>query len=311
MHKKLEAYLEEIDLYLDVREGKEEILSEIKSHILEKAEQEFGEITEIALEKVIAKYGSAQKVAEKYMDDFQIISPIFKKYLLRYTGILFAFHFGLTIISLIFGLSMLVFPFFYIPKMDTLQALFYIPMTLVFDFGLVGIFLYFVTQRKKEIKLPWPRIHFRFPEIHEKKPSRPKIIWLILMLSGFSCLIYAFVQYQTLFFLSLNFQEPPSLFNPEASKWYSLALITMLGCGIGSYIFRFFTQSEWVNLVRNAVYLLILGLIINNPIKDAFVDFPYFDLKTLSPAVIILLAVIFTIGFVKSLIIVWIRTTTK
>ena len=311
MYKKLQTYLEEIDHYLALREGKEEILSEIKSHILEKTEQEFGEITESALEKAIAKYGRARQVAEKYMDDVQIISPIFKKYLLRYTGILFAFHFGLTIISLIFGLSMLVFPFFYIPRMDTLQALFYLPMTLVYDFGLVGIFLYFVTQKKKEIKLPWPRIHFRFPEAHEKKPSRPKIIWLILMLSGFACLIYVFVQYQTVFFLSLNFREPTSLFNPEASKWYSLALITMLGCAIANYIFRFITQSEWINLVRNAAYLLILGLILNNPIKDAFVDFAYFDLKSLGTAVIILLAVIFTIGLVKSLIIVWIRTTTK
>ena len=131
------------------------------------------------------------------------------------------------------------------------------------------------------------------------------------MLSGFACLIYVFVQYQTVFFLSLNFREPTSLFNPEASKWYSLALITMLGCAIASYIFRFFTQPEWSNLVRNAVYLLIMGLIINNPIKDAFVDFPYFDLKSLGTAVIVLLTVIFAIGFIKSLIIVWIRTMTK
>lgn len=305
MYKKLEAYLEEIDHYLALREGKEEILSEIKSHILEKTELEFGETTEATLEKVIANYGGAQKVAEKYMDDFQIISPTFKKYLLRYTGILFAFHFGLTIISLIFGFSMLVFPFFFIPKMDTFQALFYIPMTLVFDFGLVGIFLYFVTQRKREMKLPWLKIRIHVPDESERK--RPKIIWLILMLIGFGGVIYVYVRYLSLFFLNLNFQEPPSLFNPEASRLYSLALIVMLGCGIGSYIIRFFSQSEWINLVRNGVYLIIIGFIINNPIEDAFVDFPYLDLKTLGSVVIVILAIIFAIGFIKSLIVIWNR----
>ena len=303
MYKKLESYLEEIDHYLALREGKEEILSEIESHILEKAEQEFGETTEAALEKVIANYGSPQKVAEKYIEDLQIISPTFKKYLLRYTGILFAFHFGLTIISLIFGFSLLVFPFFFIPKMDTLQALFYIPMTLVFDFGLVGIFLYFVTQKNREMKLPWLKIRLHVPDESERK--RPKIIWLIFMLIGFGGLIYVYVRYQSLLFLSLNFQEPSSIFNPEASKWYSIALLTVLACGIISYIIRFFTKSEWINLLRNVIYLIIIGLIINNPIEEAFVDFPYLDLKTLGTIVITILAIIFAIGFIKSLVVIW------
>ena len=200
---------------------------------------------------------------------------------------------------------MLVFPFFYIPRMDTLQALFYIPMTLVFDFGLVGIFLYFVTQRKRAMKLPWLKIRIHVPAESERK--QPHIIWLILMLIGFGGLIYMYVRYQTLFFLSLNLQEPQSLFIPEASKWYSLALIVMLGCGIGSYIIRFFTKSEWINLARNGVYLIILGLIMNSPIEDPFVDFPYLDLKTLGAAVIIILAIIFAIGFIKSLIVIWNR----
>ncbi|NIM91577.1 MAG: hypothetical protein GTO17_11590 [Candidatus Aminicenantes bacterium] len=305
MYEKLETYLEEIDHYLALREGKEEILSEIKSHILEKVEQEFGEATEATLEKVIADYGSAQKVAEKYMDDFQIISPTFKKYLLRYTGILFAFHFGLTIISIIFGFSLFAFPFFFIPRMDTFQALFYIPMSLVYDFGLVGIFLYFVTQRKKEMKLPWLKI--RLPVTDEYERKRPKIIWLILMLIGFGGLIYFYLRYQTLFLLNLNFEDPQSLFIPEASKWYSLALIVMLGCGIISYVIRFFTGSEWINLLRNAIYLIIIGIIINNPIEEAFVDFPYLDIKTLGTVVIIILAIIFAIGFIKSLIVIWNR----
>lgn len=78
MFKKLEIYLDEISHYLTTSKEKEEISSEIKSHILEKAEQEFGEITENTLERVIAAYGSPRQVAEKYMDDSQIIAPVFK-----------------------------------------------------------------------------------------------------------------------------------------------------------------------------------------------------------------------------------------
>ena len=40
MSTKLEAYLEEISHFLSGREEREEILSEIRSHILEKAERE-------------------------------------------------------------------------------------------------------------------------------------------------------------------------------------------------------------------------------------------------------------------------------
>lgn len=51
MHEKLRKYLEEISRYLAAVSDKEEILNEIKSHILEKAEQEFGEINEEAVER--------------------------------------------------------------------------------------------------------------------------------------------------------------------------------------------------------------------------------------------------------------------
>jgi hypothetical protein len=64
MFEKLDAYLEEISHFLSGRKEREEIRSEIRSHILEKAEQEFGAVNEEALDKVIASYGPARRVAE-------------------------------------------------------------------------------------------------------------------------------------------------------------------------------------------------------------------------------------------------------
>ena len=75
MFEKFEAYLEEISHFLSGRGEREKILSEIKSHILEKAEREFGEVTETSLDKVIAAYGPARRVAEKYLDGHSIIAP--------------------------------------------------------------------------------------------------------------------------------------------------------------------------------------------------------------------------------------------
>jgi len=78
MSKKLDAYLEEISHFLSGRKEREEILAEIRSHILEKAEREFGEVTEEALEKVIAAYGPARRVAEEYLEGRPIIAPAYR-----------------------------------------------------------------------------------------------------------------------------------------------------------------------------------------------------------------------------------------
>jgi len=304
MYENLEKYLKEISHYLVIQKGKEEILSEIRSHIMEKAEQEHGETSENALEKVIAAYGNPRQVAEKYIDDVQIIAPSFKKYLLRYTALLFALHFGLTLVALLFKTSMAVFPFFYIPKMDSFQSLFYIPMTLVFDIGLVGIILYFVTQSRKEIKLPWPKFRVNLEKIAARRKSKPKILPFISMLIGFGLLVWAYSRFHTLFFMRLDFQNPESLLNPLASKWYSLSLLALLGIGILAYAIKFFTTSEWINLSRNVLQLIILGIVINKPIENPFVEFPSFDLQTAGNWIIAIVAVLIAIDFLKSLIVI-------
>ncbi len=75
MHKNLEKYLEEIGHYLSDPGEREEILNEIRSHILEKAERESGPADEGRLEKIIAAYGKPRRVAEKYLDGRPIIAP--------------------------------------------------------------------------------------------------------------------------------------------------------------------------------------------------------------------------------------------
>ncbi len=319
MYKKLEDYLEQINSYLVVKEGREEILSEIRGHILEKAESEYGKITEHSLGKIVAYYGRPKKVAEQYLEGYQIISPSFKKYLFLYTGILFAIHFGLTMITFFFGSSsIMVIPFLYIPRMGFIELLSYLPMAYIYDFGLVCFFLYFITQSKKDIKLPWPRLKLSAPRIPEKRRIQPRIIFLMLMLIGFCLVVSAYIRFHTLFFVSLDFKSPESLLNLEASKWYSLFLITIIACEIIGYSFRFFTQSEWVPLIINAFYLVLVWIIFNNPIENAYVgiqgpDLDFVDsfVKGIGGFVLIVFIVCAAIDFFKSLLSIVRKAMTK
>jgi len=157
MYKNLEIYLEEISHYLSGRGEREEILAEIGSHILEKAEQESGPVSEASLEKVIAAYGKPRRVAEKYLDDRPVIAPAFKRLLFRYTTLLFAIHLVFIVFAVIFKKSFVVFPFFFMPRLGVIEAIMYLPAAFLTDFGIVALVLYFITQSGKEFKLPWPK----------------------------------------------------------------------------------------------------------------------------------------------------------
>jgi hypothetical protein len=268
--KRLEDYLEEIDHYLVVEKGGEEILSEIRSHIMEKAENEYGELTEESVGKTIAGYGSPGQVAEKYLEGYQLIAPTFKKHLFLYAGILFAVHYGFTILSFVLGIRVQMFPFFLIPRMENIFDLIgLLPMTLVFDIGLVGIILYIVTQEKKVVNLPWPR--FLRKEPREIKLKVPKIIYLVLMLFGFCAVLYIYFRFHTLFFLSFDFKDYQPLLNQPAATIYSLIVISIFGIEIIAYIIRFFKNNLtlWLELGKNGIYLLILWFIHNYPIENA------------------------------------------
>lgn len=311
MFKKLEDYLEDISHYLGTKKEKEEILSEIESHILEKARQEFDEMTEENIEQVIGAYGSPRRVAEKYMEDDPIIAPALKGHLLRYTLILFALHMGLIVLSSIGKTSIAVIPFFYIPEIDSFQSLFYVPMAFFFDLGLVGTILYFVTRRGREIELPWPKLKLDRQKIKERAEAKPKRLPLFFMLLGYGVLVWLYWHYDTVFFKTIDFQDPRSLLTPAASAWYSPALLALLGIGIAAYALKFFASPVWVDLLRSASQLVVLVIVINRSFEKTFIDFPYLDLSTMAGIVIVIIAVWLAFDFLKSLVILGMKTLGK
>ena len=76
-----------------------------------------------------------------------------------------------------------------------------------------------------------------------------------------------------------------------------------MGIGILAYIVKFFARPEWVNLLRSALQLVILGIVINRPIDNPFLEFIYLDLQIIANITLAIIATLIAIDFLKSLII--------
>ena len=277
MDKNLKSYLEGIDHYLVLKEGKKEVLKEIESHILEKTEKDFGEISEENIQKTINLFGSAKEIAEKYLEGFQIISPSYKNYLFRYTWILFAIHYSLKIISDDFNLSFNLFPFDFSIKINGfinkfMQLLSEAPVTWIYDFGIVALILYLITQSEKKINLIWPQFvvsRFKIKTLPLNEPSKVKV-GIIAGLQIISLLIY--FKFNTLFFMKVNLSHSPEpLFATAFSQFMSLLVISLIFFELICSIMPYFLKTYWINLINNCVYLIVAIFLLNNPFKEIFI----------------------------------------
>lgn len=265
MSRTLEAYLEEVSHFLAVRAGAEDILSEIRSHILEKTESEHGSITEDAVSRVIEQYGPPHVVASRYLEGTEIISPIFLRHLTLYTGLLFAVHLLLFLIGSAYRLTVVGVPFLYIPAMDDWRALFYLPMALIYDLGLVVLFLSFVTRYRPAAHLPWPRLFVLGESIEEVAP--PKIVGVTARALLFAVFSFLFLRFGTCFFVSVNdLRSPVPMFGRDSSRYVSLVFLAILASETVGYAARYISRSRWVDLAANGAILLLLQFLWNSPV---------------------------------------------
>lgn len=309
----LETYLEEISHFLSGRAEREEILSEIRSHILEKAATEHGGTDDAAIDKAVAAYGPPRKVAEKYVDDRPIIAPAYKRHLFRYTSILFAAHLVLTVFAVAFRKSFVIFPFLYMPEMGVLEALMYLPMAFLADLGAVALVLYFITQSGKDVKLPWPRFG---ADLDEFKPAKgfwagrfATAVGAVVLLALTDFALYILSKHGTIFLYFENLKEsrgPVPLFTPGAGRQLSLIVIAMLAVATTKLFIRLLTRSRWVDVVSNAVSLVLIGLLLRQPfdglfavpVAERFLPNIKFGLRSL----FLFIAVMITIDLVKNLV---------
>ena len=304
MVKNLNEYIDRIDHYLSVKEGRDDILNEIRSHILEKLEKEAGQTDHNILNRIVEEYGHPREVAERYNEDVQIIAPAFKLHLFRYTAVLFSFQFILTIITLLTKRTMVIFPFFVIPRMNAATALMYIPMSLVYDLGLVGLFLYFVTQKNPNLRLPWVKVNWdRISKNTQKKTKPVKIIILSAVLA---LLLFGLYKQGTLFVYISDTQGTNPLLQPEASLLFSWLIIGLIAFEIVTELLRLAFRSAWVNVINNAVWLGAAWWMLNYPREGLFhsgLPDKLADLMgTLGMSILIVIAVFAAYEFLKALL---------
>ena len=277
MPDKLDAYLEEISHFLSGQAEREEILQEIRSHILEKAAEGPGELTDAALERAIAAFGPARRVAERYLDEGRpIIAPVFKRYLVRYTSLLFAFHTLLTAAAVAFKKDFVLFPFIYMPRLGVAQALMYLPTAFLADLGLVTVVLYFITQSGKDVRLPWPKFAV---DIEDVKPPTSVEFWAnriatavvaLVMLGLTDFALYVFAHRQTIFFVNLDWKTARPLFTPGAGRYVSLVVIAMFALSTSTLFLKLFIRTRWVDVVSDVLSLAFIGLLLRQPFEGLF-----------------------------------------
>jgi hypothetical protein len=306
MFKRLEIYLEEISHFLSGREEREEILSEIRSHIQERTEQEFGEVTESSLDKVIAAYGPARKVAEKYLDGHEIIAPAYRRFLFRYTALLFAIHCVLSVITVFSKESFIVFPVLYVPALNPFEILFYLPTAFLFDLGVVTLILYLITQSKKEVRLPWPKVSIDLDEVKKPGATVGRVFGLVAMSIITGLAVSVTIRYGALFFVDFGSATRRPIFSPEAGHWYSLLLIGLFALSTIGLAVKLVKNSPWADAVQHALSLVLVGLAFRYPFDSAIaLSLPGNLLKTIKYGVtvsLLVLSVFITIDLIKAVV---------
>lgn len=320
MSDKLEAYLEEISHFLSGRAEREEILSEIRSHIMEKAAEGPGEFSDAGIAKAIAAFGPARTVAEKYLDDRPIIAPAYKRYLFRYTTLLFAFHVLLTVVAVIFKKDFVIFPFLFMPRLGVIEALMYLPTAFLADLGIVAVVLYFITQSGKDVKLPWPKFAVDLDEV--RPPT--KSFWLsriatavgaVIMVAITDFALYVFARHQTIFFTNVDWSNLRPLFTPGAGRRISIIVIAGFAVSTMALFVKLFTGSRWVDVASNVVSLGLIGLLLREPVDNLFaVHVSEHALRSIKYGVkftLLFIALMTTIELIKNIVVISRRKLAK
>jgi hypothetical protein len=184
-----------------------------------------------------------------------------------------------------------------------MQLLSEAPITWIFDFGIVALILYLITQSEKEINLIWPQFvvsRFKIKTLPLNEPSRLKI-GIIAGLLIISLLVYS--KFNTLFFMTVNFTNPPKpLFANTFSQFMSLLVIGLIFFELICSILPYFFKTYWINLINNSVYLIVAVFLLNNPFKEIFTQ-PSLDvLKPIGSLILVCIIIIVVIDFFKALI---------
>ncbi|MGC9384046.1 MAG: HAAS signaling domain-containing protein [Kosmotogaceae bacterium] len=309
--KALEKYLEEVKTYLVVDNPKkrEDLLMEIKSHIIEKAENKYGKADEESVKKVIEEYGTPREVGSRYSEEKTIIAPHYKNYLFMYTGIAFAIHLGLRLFGLIastLGNEQLS------AWEGLLELVSLIPTTFIFDFGLVALILYFVTKYNNKAELA------SFSGLVKKRKDEKlsgKIFELIISIAG-AIAFYYFMRFGPVYISESGAELSEVAFNAlEIIKFAFLIGFGLMVINSVSAAIKLVNNSELVEIIFDIVGIIYLYLLLTPAYIGGFASFAGVRLKEINLVAFkgfaVFVSIILVISLVFHVIRYWARKIMK
>ena len=296
--KALENYLDEVKTYLvmDNPKKREDLLMEIKSHIIEKAESKYGKSDEEAVKKVIEEYGTPREVGSRYSEEKTIIAPHYKNYLFMYTGIAFAIHLGLRL----FGLIASTLGNEQVSAWEgLLELVSLIPTTFIFDFGLVALILYFVTKYNNKAELA--SFSGLVKKGKEEKLSA-KIFELVISIAG-AIAFYYFMRFGPVYISESGAELSEAAFNAlEIIKFAFLIGFGLMVINSVSAAIKLVNNSELMEIIFDVVGIIYLYLLLTPAYIGGFASFAGVRLEEINLVAFKGFAVVVSIILVISLV---------
>ena len=275
MSRQIEKYLSDVKHYLVTDEPKEDILAEIRAHIQERLDEEKAGDDEETVKRILEEYGDPQEVAARYSENKHIIAPHYRNHLFMYTGIVFAIHLGLYLLSLIVGRGMWVLPYGDVTVENVFQLVSMIPQAFVFDFGLVALILYFITQSGAKVRLGWPEALLK----KEKKASLlATIVGLVVqtvIVAGSFTIIQSGVLSSWVERLSEWEVGSDSIYIvvSEPAMYYTLLIIGgLFAINLVTGLIKLLERSELINVISGFAGLTFMWFVASRLVVDAVFD---------------------------------------
>ena len=259
MNKKLEAYLGEVGHYVSGPKGADDILDEIRSHILDRAQEEFGNTDDESVEKILAKMEEPREMASRYSQGQDIIAPYYRKHLILYTAFLFFIALGVSVVSLVLGKGAIqLLPFFQSSEEDFLIFLGGLPVTFFTYFGIVCLFFMIITKYRS-VKPAWLVVGGS-----GKSLGKPTALGFVGTLVGFLVvlLIYGFQGEIVSFIADLAIKNVVIARIPDILMD---AILVMTGIDLLVYSLRFLANTPVLEAAGAAFKLLVMAYVVRRP----------------------------------------------
>jgi hypothetical protein len=183
----LARYLDEVSAHLGRKKGKRDLLLELESAILDRAEDiGGGEASQEAIEKALTSVGEPAEVALSYSGERYLIGPRLYRPFFIYTGILFAIHLVMIVVATVTHAGIEVGPLvaFRIPTPHSLLNILFVALqALLVDIGLTVVIFTGVSRVQRTVRLP--KMAFRVETALRPSLARVVLTVLVLVLLNF------------------------------------------------------------------------------------------------------------------------------